>query len=214
MTRFTSMLGSALLGAAIFYLLSNQLGVQSQTYETEIAILNERLLLLEETANNSASMTASQSNRQLRLLEEAGFSEELALDILANEQEIRGILDTANRNREDPRPGVQSKLLELKALLGEEAYAEYMEASGRTVSIEVKSLLPEGIALAAGLQQNDQIIRYGGERVYTPIDLDFAINALPADKSTELEFIRNGESIVIPIGSGALGIKASNDYQL
>jgi len=218
MTKFASMLGAAFLGAVIFYLIANELAVQPEGYEAEIAILNERLLLLEEAASNSStvqsSVDASQSNEQLRVLEAAGFSDEVALGIVANEQEIRSILDAANRRREDPRPEVQSKLLELKALLGEESYAEYMEASGRTVSIEVESLLAEGIAFTAGLQQNDRIIRYGGERVYTPIDLDFAIKSHSAAKSIELEFIRDGETLLISTDPGALGIKASNNYQL
>ena len=158
-----------------------------------------------------------------------GFSTEEAEHIAKRESELRlealyadyeaRRLEAESRPKSQLIPGIRrlwrahrfarerlSPNEQLRIELGDENYAKYLESSGRSTSVGVRSVMESSPAQMSGLLPGDEIQSYNGERVFSINEInEKTIEGMPGE-SVLLEVQRNGEEVQIAIPRGPLGI--------
>lgn len=144
-------------------------------------------------------------------LVEEGLSAERAAYILQRESELRFAQMQAfyeARNTENP----EERLAELKnpdevlrEEIGDAEYEKYLRANNRSTSVTVEGVMSRSPAAEAGLQPGDEIVRYGGERVYNSQDL--MERSMRGDGPVVVELVRDGTPMEVVIPRGPLGIE-------
>jgi C-terminal processing protease CtpA/Prc len=100
----------------------------------------------------------------------------------------------------------------VRETLGDEKYEEYLEATGRPVSVQVTNVLAGSAGDAAGLQPGDRIRRYGSERVFNEGDLMYAILQGEPGETVTVEVERNGSVFHVSVPRGPLGTSIIGRY--
>lgn len=146
-----------------------------------------------------------------KALVEEGLSAERAAYILQRESELRFAQMQAYyeaRNAEDPEARLASLAdpdTALREEIGEAEYEKYLRANNRSTSVEVQGVMSSSPAASAGLQPGDEIVRYGGERVYNSRDL--IEQAMDGEGTVVVEVLRDGSSMQVIVPRGPLGIE-------
>ena len=94
----------------------------------------------------------------------------------------------------------------LRAEIGDAEYEQYLEANGRSTSVAVGSVLESSPGQRAGLQPGDEIVAYGGQRVFSYGELSEQTMATGAGQSVVVDIIRDGVPMQVVIESGPIGI--------
>ncbi len=147
----------------------------------------------------------------------AGFSDDRAEWILRRESELQmqrmQVLYEARRTGERPQDFRQ--LMDpdgsLRAEIGDAEYEQYLEAYGRPTSVSVGSVLESSPGQRAGLQPGDQIVGYGGERVFSYDDLSGRTMAAAPGQPVVVDIVRQGIPMQVVIEGGPIGI-SNNRY--
>lgn len=147
---------------------------------------------------------------RLGLLVDAGFSADRAQWILTRESELqmaqmRAIFE-ARQNGTRPEPAAMNPDRALREELGDLQYEQYLEATGRPTSVKVATVLESSPGQRAGLQNGDEIVAYGGERVFSYSDLSNAIMGRQIGQSVVVDVMRDGTPMQVVIDSGPIGI--------
>lgn len=143
-------------------------------------------------------------------LQEAGFPAAQVDWILQREEELRlqGLYDDWRERRQalldDPAANGASD--PLRNELGEQNYERYLEASGRPTRVRVSRLMSGSPAELAGLQSGDEIVSYGGQRVYDLSDLNAATVQGELGEMVLMDVVRDGSRIQLAVERGPLGI--------
>jgi predicted metalloprotease with PDZ domain len=146
-----------------------------------------------------------------KALVDEGLSAERAAYILQRESELRFAQMQAYyeaRNAQDPEARLASLTdpdMALREEIGEAEYEKYLRANNRSTSVEVEGVMSSSPAASAGLQPGDEIVRYGGERVYNSRDL--IEQAMDGEGTVVVEVLRDGTSMQVIIPRGPLGIE-------
>ncbi len=146
-----------------------------------------------------------------KLLVEAGFDEATADWILTRESEARmeelRLRYEARRNSEwasyrqiDPLRN------DLRENLGDAGYEQYLVANGRSLHVSVGSVLDSSPAQSAGLRPGDQIVSYGGARVYNMYELTQEITKGAPDERVVGDVWRDGAPMQVILPRGPIGI--------
>ncbi len=94
----------------------------------------------------------------------------------------------------------------LRAELGDSEYERYLEAIGRPTRINVRDVLAGSPAEQVGLQRGDEIVSYGGHRVFHMEDLNrLTLEGRPGD-AVVVEVLRDGQPIQLYLPRGPVGI--------
>jgi hypothetical protein len=94
----------------------------------------------------------------------------------------------------------------LRSELGDADYERYLTAQGRPTKIGVYNVLASSPAEKAGLQPGDQIVSYGGQRVFDMRDLnDLTLQGAPG-QPVAIEVQRNEQTVQLVIPRGPIGI--------
>lgn len=142
----------------------------------------------------------------------AGFSEDRAEWILRRESELQmqrmQVLYEARRTGERPPDFRVSMDPEraLRAEIGDTEYEQYLEAYGRSTTVAVGSVLESSPGQRAGLQPGDQIVAYGGERVFNYDDLGGLTMAATPGQPVVVDIVRDGVPMQVVIEGGPIGI--------
>ena len=97
----------------------------------------------------------------------------------------------------------------LRSELGEQDYEHYLQATGRSTSVSVRSVLAGSPGERAGLKAGDQILTYGGQRIFDVRDLnDLTLKGTPGE-SVVVDVIRDGQSLQVVVPRGPIGISGS-----
>jgi predicted metalloprotease with PDZ domain len=143
-------------------------------------------------------------------LAEAGFAPDRAEWIVQRESELqmesmqamfeaRQSGERPDRNRLDPERALRNEL-------GDTEYEQYLEANGRSTSVAVGSVLESSPGQRAGLQAGDEIVGYGGQRVFSYGDLgELTMNAQPG-QSVVVDIVRDGIPMQVVVDAGPIGI--------
>lgn len=160
--------------------------------------------------------SAAETDWRRGRLVEAGFSQDRADWILKRESELlmerMQVLYEARRTGERP-PDFRSSIDPEQALrdeIGDAEYERYLEAYGRPTSVAVGAVLESSPGQRAGLQPGDQIVAYGGERVFSYDDLSGQTMAATPGQPVVVDIVRDGIPMQVVIEGGPIGI--SNSY--
>lgn len=100
----------------------------------------------------------------------------------------------------------------LRAELGEAGYERYLEASGRSTSVTVGTVIESSPAQRAGLLPGDRITRYGGERIFGMTDLTRQTMEGAPGQQVVVDIVRGGQPMQVVIPRGPLGISGGRRY--
>jgi C-terminal processing protease CtpA/Prc len=96
----------------------------------------------------------------------------------------------------------------LRAELGDADYERYLEATGRPTRVGVSTVLSSSAAESAGIQPGDQILAYGGERVFDVRELNQVLLEGEPGEPVVVDIERDGQPIQLVIPRGPLGISS------
>ena len=95
----------------------------------------------------------------------------------------------------------------LQLQLSAENYDRMLYASGQTNRVEVSDTLTSSPAATAGIQRGDQILSYGGDRIYSPTALYQATTKGQAGELVNVEILRGDERMTLYVPRGPLGTR-------
>ncbi|NIL95259.1 MAG: PDZ domain-containing protein [Woeseiaceae bacterium] len=152
---------------------------------------------------------ATGEDRAERLVE-AGFTPDRAEWILTRESELQmeqmQAVFEARQTGERPDPSALDPDRSLRQEIGDVEYEQYLEASGRPTSVAVGAVLESSPGQRAGLEPGDEIVAYGGERVFSYSDLAEATMGRESGQSVVVDIVRDGVPMQIVVDSGPIGI--------
>lgn len=173
-----------------------------------------------QTARRRAQLArrSSRENRMARLVR-AGFAEDRAAWIVRRESQLQmEALEARYDAQQSGNPqawrAARGSLSEtLRAELGETDYERYLDATGRPTSIGVSNVLDGSPAQRAGLEPGDEIVRYGGERVFSMSELSRVTYEGQPGETVTLEIVRNGTSMQVTMPRGPIGITGGGRFR-
>ena len=162
-----------------------------------------------------ASQMQRYQDRRLRLMIDGGFSEDEARRVLRQESEAQfkamQAVHEAHRRGEslDPFSAMNGPQSLLRAELGDDAYARYLESQGQPTAIQITQVLDGSPGRQAGLQPGDQMVSYNGERVFSVAELrDLTMQGTPGE-DVVVEIDRDGVRMQLNLQRGPVGVTAS-----
>ena len=166
------------------------------------------------TRNDADWMRNYQDRRAARLVE-GGFSEDEARRILEQESEAAfkamQAAWEAQRNGEpvDPISSLGNPQSILRDSIGDDAYARYLEAQGQPTAVRVTQVMSGSPGNDAGLQPGDELVSYGGDRVFNVMDLrNLTMQGQPG-QDVVIEVDRDGVRMQLTVPAGPIGITGS-----
>lgn len=174
----------------------------------------------ESSGDAARSRRASRQNgadddARLARLMENGFTAGEADRILRREAELEmEALQARYEARRNGEPfdfrGASSTL---RDELGDDAYARYLEANGRSTSVTVSRVYEGSPALAAGLRPGDQILRYDGRRVFSMNDIVDLTMEGQVGQGVAVDILREGIPMQISLPRGPLGVSGGRRFR-
>jgi membrane-associated protease RseP (regulator of RpoE activity) len=138
----------------------------------------------------------------------AGFAPDRAEWIIHRTEELRmQALQAQYDAQRGGRPvAAPAGLQTLRAELGDADYERYLQADGRPTAIPVRDVLASSPAESAGLEPGDEIVGYGGKRVFDMGELNtLTLEGTPGE-SVVVEVRRDGQNIQLVMPRGPIGI--------
>ena len=153
--------------------------------------------------------------RQIELLVAGGFLPDRAEWIYRRTQELRmQTLQAQYEARREGRPDSVSPFGEettLRSELGDADYERYLTAFNRSTSVNVLTVLASSPAERVGLKPGDQIVSYGGTRVFDARELNSLTFQGTTGESVVVEVRRDGQPLQLVLPRGPLGITGGFD---
>lgn len=149
--------------------------------------------------------------REVERLVAAGFSPDQAEWIERRTEELR--MEALSARYEAARSGqaldageVPNTDAVLRAELGDADYERYLSARNRPTSVGVGRVLASSPAESAGLQPGDQIVSYGGQRIFNMTDLNDATLQGTPGQTVVVDVLRDGQPMQLYLPRGPVGI--------
>ena len=141
-------------------------------------------------------------------LTEAGFAPDRAEWINRRTEELRmeALQEQYDARREGRAPAGNFGETTLRAELGEADYERYLGAMGRPTSVGVGDVLASSPAERAGLMPGDEIVAYGGKRVFDMGELNELTLEGTAGESVVVDVRRAGQNVQLVMPRGPIGI--------
>ena len=164
---------------------------------------------------NEADWIRSYQERRVATLIEGGFSDQEARRALQLESEAS--FKAMQRAWEAQRNGDAIDVMDvmsnpqsiLRAEMGDDAYARYLEAQGQPTAIRITQVLGGSPANSAGLQAGDELVSYNGERVFNVMDLRNGTMQGQPGEDVVIEIERDGVRMQLTLPRGPIGITGS-----
>lgn len=152
------------------------------------------------------------TERRTQQLVDAGFTPDRAAQIVQRESELQmealQARYDARQSGERLEPGSirANPDAMLRAEIGDNDYALYLQANNRSTSVGVNNVIPSSPAASVGLQSGDRIVRYGGERVFSVGDLNAQTMQGTPGQNVLVDIERDGVPMQFVLPRGPLGI--------
>ena len=164
---------------------------------------------------NEADWVRSYQERRVATLIEGGFSDEEARRALELESEAS--FKAMQRAWEAQRNGEAIDVMDamsnpqsiLRAEMGDDAYARYLEAQGQPTAIRITQVLGGSPGNNAGLQAGDELVSYNGERVFNVMELRNGTMQGQPGEDVVIEIERDGVRMQLTLPRGPIGITGS-----
>ena len=145
-------------------------------------------------------------------LVEAGFAPDRAEWIVQRESELQ--MDSMQAVFEARQSGERLDRSDsrldpdnaLRAEIGDTEYEQYLEANGRSTSVAVGTVLESSPGQRAGLQAGDEIVGYGGQRVFSYGELSERTMSAQPGQSVVVDIVRDGIPMQVVVDAGPIGI--------
>lgn len=170
-----------------------------------------RLAEARERIRRALPTPEEQEQRRMQRFVDAGFSVARAEWIEQRTAELR--MQQLEAQYEAARSGDAARARQalpvdqtLRAELGDSEYERYLEAIGRPTRINVRDVLTGSPAEQVGLRRGDEIVSYGGRRVFDMEDLNrLTLEGRPGD-AVVVEVLRDGQPMQLYLPRGPVGI--------
>jgi hypothetical protein len=154
---------------------------------------------------------SAREQRQIERFVETGLSVERAQYILQREDELA--MEVLQARYEATQSGaVATDIANLSTSqlmreeLGDPDYEKYLDALGRPTSINVREVLTNSPAQAAGLAPGDEIVAYDGKRVFDMNELTSLTYEGGPSSTVAIDVIRDGQPIQLYVERGPIGV--------
>ena len=94
----------------------------------------------------------------------------------------------------------------LRPEIGDDEYERYLQAKGLRTTVEISRVLASSPAERGGLTEGDEIVSYGGKRVFSFLELSSLAGQRSSDERVVVEIRRDGQSMQLTIPGGDMGI--------
>ena len=94
----------------------------------------------------------------------------------------------------------------LRPEIGDEEYERYLQAKGLRTTVEISRVLASSPAEQGGLREGDEIVAYGGERIFSFLELSSLAAKRTSRESVLVEIKRDGQSMQLTVPGGDMGI--------
>jgi hypothetical protein len=161
------------------------------------------------------SMVRNFQERRLSQLVEGGFSEDEARRVLQQESEAQFKAMQASYEAQrrgdvvDSLSAMSRPQALLRAELGDSDYERYLQAQGQATAIQVTQVMDGSPASLAGMEPGDQIVSYGGERVFDVNELRELTLQGRAGEDVVIEIEREGVRMQLNVPRGPVGISGT-----
>src|SRR5690606_14645023 len=162
---------------------------------------------------DAAALRAERERRQAERLVAAGFSPDRAewLERRVEELRMQALQAQYEATREgrpfDPAAPMAATRT-LRNEIGDDEYERYLAALGRSTGVVVREVLASSPAERVGLRPGDQVLSYGGERVFDQRELNaLTLEGRPGEPVV-LDVRRDGQTIQLVVPRGPIGITA------
>lgn len=188
-----------------------RVSVPAPRSETDESVENGQA---ERESRRAANRRRYSTEGRIERLVEAGFEPARAEWIVQRESELQMIaLQTrydAERNGEevDYFGSRNAASQQLRDELGDVDYEQYLAANGRPTSVAISTVMESSPAQSAGLRVGDEIVRYGGERIFSMSDLSRVTMEGDPGVSIVLDIVRDGTPMQVVLPRGPVGITA------
>jgi hypothetical protein len=156
-----------------------------------------------------AKMRERQREMQLNRLVQAGLSRERAEWVTRRIQELQ--LQAEQAQFDAQRNGQQYRGMDIDSALrkemGDAEYEKYLTGTGRPTDVRVMDVLASSPAERAGLKPGDQIVSYGGARVFEMGDLRSLTRQGNPGEAVTIEVKRDGQIVQMQVPRGVLGVE-------
>lgn len=159
---------------------------------------------------NMAALRARAQERELERFAAAGFTPERVEWINRRTEELR--VSAMQAQYEAQRTGQRVEGVDVEQALrkemGDSEYERYLKATGRPTEVRVMNVLATSAAERAGLKAGDEILSYGGTRVFDTRELNSLAMQGTAGGSVTVEVRRDGQTLQVSVPRGPLGVSA------
>jgi hypothetical protein len=179
---------------------------------TRAEVTSEPAGRIDFAAPRSASSPAGGAEGRVARLIEAGFAPGQAEWIVQRESQLQMEALQARYDAEragDAMDFFQNRAAASNALrdeLGDADYERYLAARDLPTGVAVSSVLDSSPAERAGLRPGDQIVSYGGERVFNMFDLTRQTLQGQPGEQVAVDILRDGVSMQVIVPRGPIGI--------
>lgn len=157
-----------------------------------------------------AAMRERFQERENERIRAAGLTPERVQSINRRAEELRVAAMQAQYEAQRTGQRVEGTNVEqaLRRELGDPEYERYLKATGRPTEVRVMEVLATSAAERSGLQAGDEIVSYGGTRVFDARDLNALTTQGTGGGAVTLEVKRDGQIVQVSVPRGPLGVTA------
>jgi hypothetical protein len=162
------------------------------------------------TPADMAAMREQVQQREMARFLAAGFTPERVQWINRRTEELRvaAMQSQYEAQRTGQRGGGLDVDQALRTEMGDSEYERYLTATGRPTEVRVMDVLATSAAERSGLKAGDEILSYGGTRVFDTRDLNtLTMQGVPGGSVT-VEVRRDGQTLQVSVPRGPLGVTA------
>jgi membrane-associated protease RseP (regulator of RpoE activity) len=157
-----------------------------------------------------AAMRERVQQRELERFTAAGFTPERVQWINRRTEELR--VAAMQAQYEAQRTGQRFEGMDVEQALrkemGDQEYERYLGATGRPTEVRVMNVLATSAAERAGLKAGDEILSYGGTRVFDTRELNSLTMQGAQSGAVTVEVRRDGQTMQVSVPRGPLGVTA------
>ncbi|MDX1698080.1 MAG: PDZ domain-containing protein [Thiohalobacterales bacterium] len=175
---------------------SKESGEKNRAYRTSV----ENLIEAGITAEQAAWIQARLDEYDLNML------------YLKDRATREGWLRTSRYNQE--RREIMNAYQALRPEIGDDAYDRMLYALGRSNRVVVRDVIQNSIAEQYGLQANDRIILYDGQRVFTGQELTDLVSQGTAGVPVLVRVQRDDQQLDFYLPRGPVGIRLASSREL
>jgi membrane-associated protease RseP (regulator of RpoE activity) len=165
------------------------------------------------TPANFEAMRERREQFQNERIAAAGMTPERMKTINRRVDELRVAAQQAQFDAQRTGQPVQGVNIDqtLRKELGDAEFERYLKAEGRSTEVRVMEVLATSAAERAGLKAGDEIVSYGGTRVFDARELSTLTTQGTSGGSVTVEVKRDGQTVQLTVPRGPLGVESGGN---